>query len=130
MKTGALVWGPNTFLGRPHLDRPGSEMAKRGGRHADRIKRQRRLAERFRLLALLVVAVLVTSSCSATNLAEVIKAAGQDQATVCSSGVYAGASLNFVRTNCTNCEMDCNNGHLTIKSQPPSIPVGVQLVPK
>ena len=78
----------------------------------------------------LIFTIFVFGGCSATNLASVLEAAGKDPATVCGNAMYAGAALNFARTNITNGEVDCNNGHLTVHSTPPPLPVGIQLVPR
>ena len=76
----------------------------------------------------LVLSILL-AGCSQTNLASILEAAAKDPATICGSAVYAGASVNFSRSNITNGDVDCNNGHMTIHSTPPAQPIGVQLVP-
>lgn len=88
-------------------------------------------------MRLLIAASLLLTGCGAlspggtANLAEILQAAGQDPATVCISGAYAGAAISYARTAIQNGEVDCNSGHLIIKSTaPPSISVPVQVAPQ
>jgi hypothetical protein len=78
---------------------------------------------------LALLAALLLTGCSMTNLADVLTAAGKDPASVCGTIMTPYGSMSFSRTAITNGDVDCNNGHLTVRSNPPSVPVGVQVVP-
>lgn len=73
--------------------------------------------------------VMLMSGCSQTNLAEILQAAGRDPASVCGSVMTPYGNLKFARTNITNGDVVCNQDGLTVKSQPPSVPVGIQVLP-
>jgi len=80
------------------------------------------------MIAVLLLAALL-AGCSSTNIAELMKAMGNDPATVCATAVYAGASLNVARTNITNGKVTCNPQGLTVESEPASVPVNVNVRP-
>ena len=89
----------------------------------------------MRLLWLMPALLLVR--CAATpalmappSLADAIKAAGQDPATACGSIMTPYGNMKFARTNITNGDVTCNQDGLTVRSQPPVIPVGVQVIPR
>ena len=68
------------------------------------------------MLYLLLGVLVLLAGCSQTNIADLITAMGKDPATVCATGVYAGASLNVSRTNITNGEVNCGPNGMVIKS--------------
>lgn len=80
-------------------------------------------------VAFVILAAMGFSGCSSTNLADVLVAAGKDPASVCGSVMTVYGSIKFARTNITNGDVQCNQDGLTVRSQPPSVPVGVQVVP-
>jgi len=63
-----------------------------------------------------------TTGCSQTNITDLIKAVGNDPATVCASGTYAGASIKVFRTALTNGKVSCNDNGLTVESTQPPAP--------
>lgn len=84
-----------------------------------------------RVLEALLVAVVValTAGCSSTNLADVLKAAGQDPASVCGSVLTVYGSIKFARTNITNGNVQCSQDGLTVKSDAIQVPMSLQVVP-
>ena len=70
-------------------------------------------------LTALLLAALFLGGCAPSNLAEVIKAAGQDQATVCTRVTTIYGTLTFMRSNVgQGGDVSCDT--LTIKvNQPP-----------
>ena len=68
------------------------------------------------------------AGCSSTNLADIVKAAGQDPATVCVTAAYAGAMVNISRTNITNGDVQCNGNGLSVKSST-IVPIELQVTP-
>ena len=76
-----------------------------------------------------VVLAGLLSGCSQTNIAELVKAMGNDPATFCATAVYAGASLNVARTNITNGRVTCNPQGLTVESEPAIAPIAVKVTP-
>jgi hypothetical protein len=82
------------------------------------------------LEAACVLAIMASLyGCSSTNLADIIVAAGKDPATVCGAVMTPYGNLKFARTNITNGDVQCTQDGLSVKSQPPSVPVGVQVIP-
>ena len=77
--------------------------------------------------ALFLAAALLPFGCAPTNLAEILKSAGNDPATVCANGVYAGVLINYTRTNVTNGEVQCNANGLTIKTQAVQLGIPAQV---
>ena len=64
--------------------------------------------------ALALVAAL--AGCSPSNLADVVKAAGQDNATVCARVTSVYGTLTYMRSNVANGDATCDT--LSIKAQP------------
>ena len=78
---------------------------------------------------LIFVVMILLSGCSQTNLAAILEAAGKDPATVCGSATYAGAQLQFARTNLTQGEVTCNGNGMSVRSIPSATPIGVKVTP-
>lgn len=80
-----------------------------------------------------MLALVLLTGCSRTNIAEYVKALAGDPATVCItndlSSPWGNDKIIGVRTNITNGNVQCTKEGLTVTSSPPSMPVGVQLVP-
>ena len=72
----------------------------------------------MRRVAWLVGAVLL-AGCTQTNISDLVKAMSGDTATACATGTYAGATLQYSRTNILNGEVTCNANGMSVKSTPP-----------
>lgn len=81
------------------------------------------------IVGAIVLAVLV-AGCAPTNISELVKAMGQDPATVCVTATYAGALINVARTNITNGDVQCNGNGLAVKSQATQLGVPMVVTPQ
>ena len=87
------------------------------------------LRHRTAMLGLSLGCLSLLWGCSRTNLAAILEAAGKDPATVCGSATYAGAQLQFGRTNLTQGEVTCNGNGMSVRSIPSATPIGVKVTP-
>ena len=80
---------------------------------------------------LVVVALLagLCGGCSSTNIAELMKAMGENTATVCIQAQWGGGMVIASRTNITNGDVQCQPNGLTVKSSSQTVPVGVTIQP-
>lgn len=76
-----------------------------------------------------LILLLLVGGCSPTNLADMIKAAAKDSANLCGSVLTPYGSAKFSRTNCTNCNVVCNQDGMTVRSDAAQIGVPIQIVP-
>jgi hypothetical protein len=81
----------------------------------------------MKTLTLLVAVVL--AGCSSTNIAELVKAAGQDAASVCASVSTVYGVLKFARTNLVNGNIACDANGMIMKSDAAQVGVPIQVTP-
>ena len=69
----------------------------------------------------LAVSVLLLAGCTSANndLSKVVEAMAKDPATACFAGTYAGASVQFSRTNILNGKVSCNGNGMAVESTVP-----------
>jgi len=72
----------------------------------------------------LILLALASFGCAPTNLAEVLKSAGGDPASVCGSITTVYGTAKFARSGCTNCNVACTQDGLTIRSTGAIDPLG------
>jgi hypothetical protein len=63
----------------------------------------------------LVVAALLLTGCNSTNISELVKALGNDPASVCVNLTSVYANLRVARSNLTNGTMSCTGDGLTVR---------------
>lgn len=82
---------------------------------------------RFLALALLP---LLCGGCLASNLAEALKAAGQDPATVSINVKTIYGTIQWCRTGILNGNVVCDSNGITVKSDAQAIGVPINVVPQ
>lgn len=73
--------------------------------------------------AIVIAAGLLLAGCSSTNLADIVAAAGTNQATICARVTSVYGTLTFLRSNVMGGDVSCDT--LSIKTQPQSVPLAV-----
>ncbi len=81
----------------------------------------------------LLIPIMLTvafAGCSSTNVSDMVKALGQDPASVCVNVTSVYGTLRVARTNLVNGTVVCNGEGLTVKSEATMVGVPLQVVPQ
>lgn len=82
-------------------------------------------------LTLALLAALLLSGCAPSNLAEVVKAAGQDQATICTRVTTVYGTLTFMRSNVgQGGDVSCDTLSIKVSPKPTEAAIPMTITPK